>query len=254
MSPQIYPPFPKLPRKPSSWPPDDDFPSFTAILCTIATIFLTIILEANVHISPPLVKPPKDDATNTSPCESEHHAEAQPTSNPAHQPLGGPTPPSLRARRLAIACALYPVILTVFTVRMADGTGPAGMYPLAIIPFIAATFALFRAIVDCVLVRFNTGLTTEFGSKKGWLWLPCMPVSAVVCVVYWMGKRGAGWIMGTGVDEGVVDGEGEEMDGLINSGEDEESEDGDRLPAYDEAVDGGGKMGVVRRAEGNGAV
>jgi hypothetical protein len=248
-------------------PFDDDFPSTTAILCSVGTIILTFALESVVHMGSPAHDSKQNDMENEvsgSETDEPHRVaednvallERNPSSQTesTHTKRSSLASPQLRAKRLAVASILYPIILTVFTIRMTDGTGPAAFYLVSIIPFTIATFAFLRTLVDCVLVRFKIGLSRSFGAE-GIPWMPFMPFSFVVCGLFEGGKWCAGMIMGSGrMDKGEREEDmGEETWGLVGNvdGGESGSEDGDGEgfggpPAYDEAV--GSQKSVGRRA------
>jgi hypothetical protein len=227
-------------------------PTFKSTFLPIVIIVLTIVLEIVVHYR---FKGDQDATVVT---------------------------PHTRATRLALACLLYPAILTAFIVRINAAhaleekinecrdfiSGPfwPGIFVLSIIPVICASSAFLRALVDCILVRWNSSLSFDLKDfKQSWQWPPCLPlfgVAVLVCVGFEcvklpialvMGKReisafAAGW-RSPGEEE--VDLRGEEEMGLVENvdREDEEGsvsgEEGERRdgpPAYDEVVGSRGKL------------
>lgn len=147
------------------------FPSFKVMVLTFATIILTIVLEILIHVR------------------------FKGQGNAAH------SSPHTRATRLAIACILYPIILPLFIIRINDATHipdigkqcqqyiPPTNWPaisvLNILPFTCASLTFLSALVDCVLVRWNTGLPANFENfkaEKTWPWVLSMPLLGVVGV------------------------------------------------------------------------
>lgn len=109
--------------------------------------------------------------------------------------------PHIRANRFVVATILYSLILTVFILRIQDASKRpyvdilcrhlihpppphwTAIAILNIIPFICASFAFLRTLVDCVLVRCGTGLA--YNPAKGqYFWTPLMPFMIVFCAVY----------------------------------------------------------------------
>jgi hypothetical protein len=184
--------------------------------------------------------------------------------------------PHTRATRLAIALILYAITLGTFIARIHAATNhphidyrcrPYLSIPspnwtaitlLNIIPFICATFAFLRALVDCVLVRWKSGLVYDF-QGDGCPWVPCMPFFAVVVLVYGAFealKVPIACIMGDW--EMSIWTRGASKKGREEVGEDDgEAGREDGLPAYDEIVGSerdrnGGSDG--RKGDGEGLV
>lgn len=193
-----------------------------------------------------------------------------------------PDPP-LRASRFAMGLIIYAGILAAFIVRIRDARdqpyipepcqeeigleGPdwTAIAFLNIIPFICATFALLRAFVDCVLVRWGKSLGIFSTGTFAVPWPPCAPVLGILFVVVFVVvvalyllfecvRIPAALIMGRweasiwtaefarGSENGNVDEErrGEEGMGLVQNadgGENADGEGSEEPPAYDEAVE-----------------
>jgi hypothetical protein len=234
------------------WDEAPFLPSVKTVLCTIATIVLTIALEIIVHST-------FKDKTAVPQAEA-------PTSNNHY------ATPHTRATRLAIATIIYPFVLTMFILRIIDANavyiapecrqyvGPnwIAISFLNILPFACATSSFFRAVLDCILVRFDTGLSSnflDFADKEGPIpWTPLMPLFAVCIVLFTvfecvkipiavvMGKRHVsaftrGWnrFEDMRAEEGV---QGEEGSGLVGGMESADEDEGSSCgpPAYDEIV------------------
>ncbi|KAH7079474.1 hypothetical protein FB567DRAFT_532650 [Paraphoma chrysanthemicola] len=216
--------------------------------------------------------------------ESEPHAEppsaegqqidAKPASTEASSMSCCPASPSPRTRatRLVFALILYSITLGTFITRIHSASTPphidyrcrayisvpapnwTAITFLNIIPFICASFAFLRTLVDCVLVRWRSGLRNDF-QHDGCFWFPCMPFFGLALIVYLTFealKIPVAWIMGdwdvslwTQWSQSVKNTEniemgGEEARGLMDNvdvvGEDEDTDVTEGLPAYDEVV------------------
>jgi hypothetical protein len=229
-----------------------DLPPIQAVIYTIAILILTLALESIVHS--------KFDEKPAEP----------PTTTPANRYAT----PYVRATRLALALIIYPFILILFIMRIKQGPLFMGAdceiyipstYWLVIslvnfLPFACASTAFLRALVDCVLVRFDTGLSDTFSdikSKEGPMpWMPVLPLFLVfvmiLCVFEGL-KVSIAWVMGkelgslfTGSWEGANDIWAEEasreeeeiglVEGMEMESEDEDEGSSAGPPAYDEVV------------------
>ncbi|KAF2024292.1 hypothetical protein EK21DRAFT_117930 [Setomelanomma holmii] len=201
-----------------------------------------------------------------------------------------PTSPHTRATRLTLALILYAITLGTFITRIHSATHHASIIPdcesyitnptpnwtwitfLAIIPFICATFAFLRALVDCALARWHSGLGYET-KDDGCSWLPCLPFFGVLVLVYMLFEAVkipvacimGGWEMsiwtkewtrefakGTGPRGAEVEMRGEETTCLVGDVDgvgEEDGEGGDGLPRYDEIVGAGREYGDGRKGE-----
>ena len=112
--------------------------------------------------------------------------------------------PHVRANRLAVSTFLFGLVLTAFIIRIEEATTSPYIDPtcwsiihttppnwtaivfLNIIPFVLASFAFLRALVDCMLVRWNMGLTNDTKSKRDdrYFWFPLMPFLLVCGICY----------------------------------------------------------------------
>lgn len=249
------------------WDEFSSTPSTKAVLCTIAILILTVALEVIAHFT-------FKDKT----------AEAQATPDPTTNRYATT---HTRATRLALAFILYPLILTVFILRILEansgrviskecqkyisGTDWVAIFFLNIIPFACASTSFLRALVDCILVRFNSGLRDNFSNLRDEEgkppWFPCMPLFAAFCLVYvafeclkvpialMMGKKDISKFTSNRNSPGNVRlnemrSQGEEARGLVegmeNGEENENTDDAKGLPAYEEVfrpIDAGGVQG-----------
>jgi hypothetical protein len=196
--------------------------------------------------------------------------------------------PHTRATRLAFAMILYAGVLAAFILRIQEAMQrpyvdilcTRFIHPstpnwtaitfLNIIPFVCASVAFLRAIVDCLLVRSGTSLTYDFDSKEGCCWLPCIPFMSVLIVGYisfecvkvpialLMGDREVSlWTskikkkQTAVVDE--IEMSGEEAQGLIGGADIDEEPDTDGLPTYNEVV-GPNNSGSTKEGKGGDTV
>ncbi|KAF1847907.1 uncharacterized protein K460DRAFT_403222 [Cucurbitaria berberidis CBS 394.84] len=219
---------------------------------------------------------------------SEPHVEPQPTPNSDDQTImdappveGKPTTfpfccydnpsPSIRANRLASSTLLFGLILTAFIIRIREATVPPAISArclrllnipaphwhvitiLNIIPFVCASFAFLRTLVDGVLVRWGKGLTYKLNNGR-YLWTPCMPFMLVFIVLYavvecikipiafLMGHREVSLWTANSVDKGkgravdieMQDEEAQRLVGNMDGPVDVDDEDLDGPPAYHE--------------------
>ncbi|KAH7071248.1 hypothetical protein BKA63DRAFT_493085 [Paraphoma chrysanthemicola] len=216
--------------------------------------------------------------------ESEPHAEpppaggqqidANPDTTEASSASCCPASPSphTRATRLVVALILYAIALGTFITRIHSATTPpyidyrcrryisvpapnwTAITFLSIIPFICASFAFLRALVDCILVRWQSSLKHGL-QDDGCFWFPCMPFFGLAVIVYGTFealKIPVAWIMGDweisiwtkkmksvkGTEDIEMGGEEARglMDGVDAVGEDENIDGTEGLPAYDEVV------------------
>ncbi|KAH7413719.1 hypothetical protein DE146DRAFT_749920 [Phaeosphaeria sp. MPI-PUGE-AT-0046c] len=263
-----------------------------AVGCTFAIIILSILLEIVTHFG---VKYKPQKQTPDIETEAEANVELLPVSTPHDSEPAGQQQvkyvpsgtwasknvpnPRQRATRFALGLILYAGVLAAFIVRIRDARYvpyiPAACREeigldspnwtaitfLAIIPFICATFAFVRTLVDCILVRWGKTLGTWTFDRHAMPWPPCAPIVAMLFVAgvafyllfecvrvpaaLAMGRLEASiwtaeFARGNGdadAERGAEEGQGlvENVDGGEAGGEDEE------LPAYEEAV---GKNGT----------
>ncbi|CAO2647233.1 Nn.00g081550.m01.CDS01 [Neocucurbitaria sp. VM-36] len=178
--------------------------------------------------------------------------------------------PQVRANRLAVSTFLFSLVLMAFIVRIEEATTSPYIDPtcwhiiratppnwtaivfLNIIPFVLASFAFLRALVDCVLVRWNKGLTNDTKSERDdrYFWFPLMPFLLVcgICYVlmelvkipiaFLMGDREVSlWTSKTKKKVEDTELQGEEAQALVDNvdGRDEVDEQSvGEPPAYDE--------------------
>jgi hypothetical protein len=194
--------------------------------------------------------------------------------------------PHTRATRLAFAMILYAGVLAAFILRIQEAMRRPYVdilcvnmiHPstpnwtaitfLNIVPFVCASVALLRAVVDCLLVRSGTSLTYDFESKEGCGWMPCMPFMSVLIVGYLlfecvkvpvallMGDREVSlWTSKLKKKQTAVVDEiemtGEETQGLIGGADVDAELDTDGLPTYNEVV-GSNSSGSTREGKGGG--
>ncbi|KAF2852014.1 hypothetical protein T440DRAFT_49428 [Plenodomus tracheiphilus IPT5] len=173
--------------------------------------------------------------------------------------------PSLRANRLAAAMIIYTLLTTAFTLRIRE-TQQVGYVNwtfttiVNILPFTSATLAFLRAFVDAVLVRWGKGLRSGCSGEGegGCVWMPCLVVMGPLGVGWWVSQRVVAVVMGRRVVWGgrrkgkkrgrVEDVEmyGEERERLVGGdfgGEVGAGEGSGGLPAYEETVEEGVKIG-----------
>ncbi|KAH4121867.1 hypothetical protein HBH47_095560 [Parastagonospora nodorum] len=209
------------------------FDTYTAfptgpILFTLSILFLTVVLEITAH-------------KNFSGAADRPYATLH-----------------TRATRLAIACLLYPLLLTCFVLRIVNAqayarrtsacrewvAGPfwPTIWILNVFPLACATCAFLRTLVDCVLSRWGRGLRNVLSRERreGTVWVPVLPVSGVVVgvlAVFEGVKGGIGWAMGREGfgEEGVGLVEGVEGDWEGGEGEGD-GRDEDGLPECEEVV------------------
>ena len=189
--------------------------------------------------------------------------------------------PLVRANRLVVAVILLVPLVAVFSLRMNDVMTPyvrpgcrAYFGPndvpaentwvvvlLNIIPFVCACFAVLRALVDVVLVRWDARLVVDVFAKgkREYGWFPCLPLFivsavgvAVLMLLRWpvallMGRPGSS-IWPEDEQRGQdIEMQGEQMRGLLDDVEghgDESEREGSvaGLPSYDEVVRPSGKV------------
>jgi hypothetical protein len=270
---------------------ESPLPEVRTVLCTIVIIVFTIALEVTVASKLGCCSSARHNSDSAPTQDAPTTTLAQPQSEPplqaAVQVRQGPAPPSankkrslpsplLRANRLAAAVLLFVPLVIAFSLRMADIVTPpvpptcrhrygSGNMPppnwwavalLNILPFVSACFALLRALVDALLVRWNTGLSPIRGGQIDgeFLWMPCMPFMLVGVLGYmvlqfirWlitvmMGQPGSDIWGRERVKEGDAD---VEMQGdRVNLMDDMDDMDGNEsvegnvagLPTYDEVV------------------
>lgn len=252
----------------------------TVVLCTVWGIILTFALEFATHarFGSTSTDPPKaisesrggDEAVisllpiSSTPPPAENDVPQKSIWRPKEIPT-----PRTRASRFALGLVIYAGIVTLFSLRMGaaveeshipsvcrgrPGLGPdwAAITFLNIIPFVSATMAFARCLVDCVLVRYGTFLGNGRSERGALVWRPFVLFVGVFMVLRFIpalmmgreevskftrgsgeGARGAEW----GVDEEM---RGEEERGLIEHVDGGEGGDGEEPPAYEEAL--GGKV------------
>ncbi|KAJ4377348.1 hypothetical protein N0V83_000173 [Neocucurbitaria cava] len=217
--------------------------------------------------------------------QPEPQAEPQPTSINNNQPKPDVTPAEVkkpdfccaenptrhvRANRSALSTLLFGLALAAFIIRMQEATARpyrdrcsrlvhatppnwTAIIFLNIIPFVFASFAFLRTLVDSVLVRWNKTLTYD-ADKMPFFWAPCMPIMVVFMIAYLlvelvkvpiaclMGDREVSLWTSKIKDKGKKKAEeaemqSEEAQGLVDNvdGQDD-GDDGSvgRPPAYDE--------------------
>lgn len=239
--------------------------------CTAIIIILTILVEVAVHANMKFsVSEEKKNSTPemTANVPSEPQSQESPQAQDVESDKQNvesvdSVPPSaiVRANRLAVAIFLYIPLTVAFAFRMHEASSishihtschryiPRGALPnwwiltiFVIVPFISASCAILRALVDCVLFRWGKTVSS--------LWTACMPLFVVAVlglfifegvkwpIVVMMGRRELSLFAPKG-REG--EGEGEMRDETrrsvnradVNVGVDGERSDG--LPAYEEA-------------------
>jgi hypothetical protein len=232
------------------------------------------------------------ESAPSAPVHSQPQLEPQPQASAQPQPGAAQTPdakedrtnafccptralPLVRANRLVAAILLFIPLVAVFSLRMGDVVTPyirpgcreyfgsdnmpaANMWVvvlLNIVPFICGCFAVLRALVDVVLVRWDTRLTYDVCTKtpREYGWFPCLPLFAVSMVgclalmcVRWpvallMGRPGSSIWEEEGERDQDIEMQGEQGRGLLEDVEgdgDVSEREGSAvgLPSYDEVV------------------
>ncbi|KAH7396249.1 hypothetical protein BKA66DRAFT_260778 [Pyrenochaeta sp. MPI-SDFR-AT-0127] len=179
--------------------------------------------------------------------------------------------PLIRANRLVVGTILFSLVLAVFIIRIQEATTRpyidflcwSIIHPpppnwtaivfLNIIPFTCAAFAFLRTLVDCVLVRWGTGLSYDT-KKIQRFWTPLMPFMIIFCAGYMllecfkvpiaclMGDREVSLWTAKKKDNGKskmedIELQGEETQGLVDNIDGPEDAIGNDVygpPAYDE--------------------
>jgi hypothetical protein len=186
----------------------------TVALCTIFAVFLTVLLEFATHArfgSTP-TKPPKaysesqrgDEDVELLPVPSTPAPPCPPAEqnvpDEAFWPPNEIPDPRTRATRFALGLVIYAGVVTLFSIRIwaavKESIGPSackgekGIGPdwtaiafLNIIPFVCASVAFVRCLVDCVLVRYGTFLGNGRSERGMMVWKPFVLIVGAYVVV-----------------------------------------------------------------------